>query len=111
MHPFPRRAVELERLLLELSRESGQEPVDQGIDVVDSLAQRRDLDGKDPDAVIEVLAEEILGDELLERAVGGRDDPDVRGDDGRAANPVEGLLLQDSQELSLGGRRELADLV
>ena len=109
--PLARRGVELERLLLELSRKRGEKPVDERIDVLAPLAQRRDADREDAHAVEEVLAEEALGDEPVEGPVRGGDDPHVDLDRRRPADAVEGALLQHAQELGLRRRRELADLV
>src|SRR5262249_55639907 len=67
--------------------------------------------GEDVEAVEEVLAEPLVPHLLEQVAVGGGDDPDVHPDRGGAADAVELALLQDSEQLHLGFRGQLADLV
>ena len=47
-------------------------------DVAGALAQRRQPDRERVDAVVEILAEARVADELIERPVGRRDQPEVR---------------------------------
>ena len=68
-------------------------------------------DGDDVEAVEEVLAEALLAHEGGEVLVGGGDDAHVHPDGPRAADALELALLQHAQELRLGHRREVADLV
>ena len=75
------------------------------------LPQGRDADGKDAEAVVEVLPEGALGDAFLQVPVGGGDDPDVDGDGFAAPHPGEFPLLEDPEELGLGGQGEFPHLV
>ena len=75
------------------------------------LAERRELDREDVEPVVEVLAERLLADGLEQVAVGGGDDADVDLDRRRAADPLELALLEDAEQLGLGLRGQLADLV
>ena len=87
------------------------EVVGQQEDVVLPLAERRQEDREDVDAVVEVLAEKSRLDERLQVAVGGGDDPHVGLDRAIAAHALELALLQDAEQLDLHGGREVADLV
>ena len=80
-------------------------------DVPGALAERRERDGDDAEAVVEVLAEAPRRDGLLEIPVRRRDDAHVDVEVARPADPPEGLLLEEAQELGLERRRHLADLV
>src|SRR5690606_20509528 len=75
------------------------------------FAQRRQRDGEDVEAVVEVFAETALGDQLRQVAVGGRHDADVRDPRARAAEAQELPFLDDAQQLRLRAGRQLADLV
>ena len=80
-------------------------------DVALALAQGRDPDGEDAQTVEEVLAEGALGDAALQIAVRGGDDAGVDLDGAAAADAGDLPLLEDAQELGLGGEGQLADLV
>jgi hypothetical protein len=80
-------------------------------DVGQALAQRRQLEREDVDAVHQVLAELAGRHQLGQIAVSGGDDPDVDLAIAIVAQAPVLAELQDSQELGLGGRRQLADLV
>ena len=60
---------------------------------------------------MQVLAERAGRDGLLQGGVGGRDQAHVDLDRLRAAQPLELALLQDPQQLDLGRRVQVADLV
>ena len=94
-----------------LPRVLGEEVVREQHDVRFAVAQRRDEDGEDVQAVVQVLAELALGHARLEVAVGGHHQPDVDADRFGAAKPLELPLLKDAQELHLAGEGDLADLV
>ena len=88
-----------------------EEVVDEEVDVLLALAQRRDQDRQHVEAVEEVLAEAArlrLGGEV---AVRRRDDADVDLDVLRVAEAADRLLLQHAQQLHLEVERQLADLV
>ena len=69
------------------------------------------VDVEDPEAVEQVLAKVAALDGFAQVAVGGGDDPDVRLQEARPAEPLELALLQHPQELRLRGQAHLADLV
>jgi hypothetical protein len=93
--------------LLELGEEVG----DEFGQVLEVLAEGRDGDGEDVDAVVEVFAEAALGDHGLEVAVRGGDEADVGADELVAADAVEGLAFEDAEELGLEVEGEFADFV
>ena len=76
-----------------------------------ALAQRRQPDRERVDAVVEILAEARVADELIERPVGRRDQAEVHLDRGVAAEPLEAALLEHAQQLGLRDERHVADLV
>jgi hypothetical protein len=53
--------------------------------------------------VVEVVTKAPRSDGSLEVRVGGADEPDVGGLGVRAAEPADGALLDDGEELGLGG--------
>ncbi len=89
----------------------GQHVVDQRRHVLGPLAQRRQLDRHHAQAVEEVLAKAPGGDVVGQAPVGGGDDPGVDRDRLRAPQPLHRALLERAQQLGLGRRRELGDLV
>ncbi|EDM76062.1 hypothetical protein PPSIR1_06828 [Plesiocystis pacifica SIR-1] len=76
-----------------------------------AVAQGRQLDGHDADAVVEVLAEGPGVDHGGQVPVGRADDPDVRADRGGPADALELPVLEHAQQLALEGQGQLADLV
>ena len=75
------------------------------------LAQRRREDGEDGQPVVQVGAEPPFLHQRFERLVGRGDQPDVDLDRCRAAETLDLALLQHAQQLDLGRRVEVADLV
>ena len=73
-----------------------------------AIAQRRQRDREDVEPVVEVLAELAVGDQLLEVAVGRRDDAHVDLDRLGAADALELALLQHAQQLDLHLHRQVA---
>ena len=98
------------RLLVLLADLLGEVLDEQG-DIVGAVAQRRQDDGDDVEAVVEVIAESALADHRLEVAVRRRDDAHIDVNGFLTADAVEFLLLQDAQELDLQVLVELPDLV
>ena len=88
-----------------------QEVADEQRQVVAALAQRRQVDGDDVEAEVQVGPEAAILHALVEVAVGGGDDAHVDGDRLRAADARERALLEDAQQLGLRARVHLADLV
>ena len=92
-------------------REAGEEVRGEEGDVLAPLAQGRDADGEDVEAVEEVLAEGALYGRSLEVAVGGRDHAHVDAHRARGADGAHLAELEGAQEAHLQRRRHLADLV
>src|SRR5690606_35621472 len=84
---------------------------DEGGQVLEPLAQRRQVDRDDVEAVVEVLAELAVADQLFEVAVGGGDQAHVDAEGLDAADALELRLLDRAQQLDLDLLRDLADLV
>ncbi len=84
---------------------------DQEGDVFHALAERRELEGKDVQAIVEVLAELSLLEGLRRIAVGGRQHADVHLNLLGSSEPPETTLFENPQELRLGRRRHLRHLV
>src|SRR5438552_8614131 len=80
-------------------------------DVVPALAQRRDPDRKDAQAIQEVLPEGAGAHGLIEVAVRGRDDPHVDRAARVAADRSHLAVLEDAKQLCLDGRSCFPDLV
>ena len=97
----------LAEFLVEVLREVRREERD----VLGAGAERRDEDRHDVDPVVEVLAERALPHRLGEVAVRRRDHPHVHADVARAADPLERLLLEETEQLRLQRRAHVPDLV
>ena len=93
----------------------GREPLPEALgefgDRFGDLAQRRDVDGDDVQAVVQVFAEGALAAHLAQVAVGGGDDPDVGPHRSLAAQRIELAFLDHAQQLHLGVQGHVADLV
>src|SRR6056297_1964260 len=76
-----------------------------------ALAQRRDVHGDLADAVVEVLAEAALLDEIRDLLIGGADHAHIHGDLVAAAHALHHPLLQESEQLRLQRHGHVADLV
>ena len=85
--------------------------MDEGRDVARALAERRQDDGDDVEAVEEVLAELPRLHHRLEVAVRRGDDADVDRDRLVAADAPDLALLEGAEDLPLQREREVADLV
>ena len=76
-----------------------------------AIAQRRNDDRKDREAVVEILAERLRLDHRRQIAMRGRDDADVDAHRPLAADAHDLAVLDDAQQPHLRGQRQLADLV
>ena len=85
--------------------------LDEGWDVCCPLAQRRQADRRDIDAVVQVLPKQALPNQLPQVVVGRGDDPDIGTDRHAAADGRELALLKHAQEPGLRVDRHVADLV
>src|SRR5207249_6256160 len=81
-----------------------QEVLGEQRQVFAALAQWRHADGHAVEAVVEVLAEAAILDQLAEILVRRRDQPHVDGNRIVAADPTDHALLEDAQELGLERR-------
>jgi hypothetical protein len=88
----------------------GEAPDERG-QVLLPRPKRGKADRKDLEAVEEVLPERAVPHERREVPVRRDDDPDVHRDGHRPSDPEELPLLDDPQELGLGRRGQLRDLV
>ena len=91
--------------------EPRQEALSEDEDLLPALAQRRNANLHDVEAVVEVFTELTAGERLLEIAIGRRHDPSVHVDHPVASDAGEAEVLQDVQELGLKGKGKLGDLV
>src|SRR6266508_4492467 len=89
----------------------GEKMIDQNRNIRRSVSQRRHLDGEDAQAKIEVAAKSAGGNLFCEVAVGRRDKPNVRAAGAAVAQPLEGRVLQGSEEFDLQFRWNLLDLL
>ena len=80
-------------------------------DVLAPLAQRGHADRHDAQAIEEILAELAVGDQLVETAVGRRDDADRDANRLLAADALQLAVLQDAQQLGLRRLVQVADFV
>ena len=94
-----------------LGRVAAHHVAGQDDDVVAAVAQRRQVQVDDVEAVVEVLAEAAGLDLDVEVAVGGGEDADVDRLGVGVADPHDHPLLQRAQDLHLQRQRHLADLV
>jgi hypothetical protein len=92
-------------------REPGHQEVYEQRHVPLSIAQRREGDGEDVQAVIQVVAELGLADGLDEVPVRRRDDADIDLDRIRSANALELVLVKHAEKLDLNVDRNFPDLV
>ena len=99
------------QILVILLAEPGQKPVGQGQDVLRPLPQRRDVQPDHVQPVEEVGAEQPAVYLLLQIAVGGHDQPDIQLDASGAGHPLDGLFLNQLQQLGLNVGRQLTDLI
>src|SRR6516165_7469690 len=79
--------------------------------IVAPRPERRNVNGKDIQPVIEILAEEAALDEFDQVLIGRRNQPDIDLDRALAANGIDLAFLQGAQKLDLDLQRQFADLV
>src|SRR5579885_598427 len=88
-----------------------QELADEQRDVLDALAQRRNAQRHDVDAVVEVLPHPSLRHELGQVHVGRADDPHVHLDAAVRAELLDLPLLEHAEQLELHVERDALDIV
>ena len=106
-----RRGIDCRNGLVVALVELGEERLDQQREVVLALAQRRQLDGEDVEAVVEILAQLAVLHGVRGIDVGRGNDADVDGLLLPSAKAAELPLLQHAQQLDLRGRRHLRNFV
>ena len=109
--PLHRFFGDAQLALLEFVGGAGDEVVDEAGDLVAPLAQRRDREADDVEAVEEVFAEPAVADGVLEVGVGGGDDADVDGEGAGLAERRDFTRLEEAEQLGLEVEAELADFV
>jgi hypothetical protein len=97
--------------LLRRVREALEVEVDEGRDFLAALAERRQFERDDAQAVEEVLAEAAVLDHLRQVRVGGGDDADADASRLRVAQRVDPAGLEEAEQLGLDLEREVADFV
>ena len=108
LHRVGGNAVEL---AVVLRRVVADETANEHGDVFGTLAQRREIDAQDVEAIKEIGAEASVVHQLADRLVRRGDDAHVHRNRRHAADAHELALLEHAQELDLRRRRNLADLV
>src|SRR6202007_1458336 len=91
--------------------ESLDEIADQEGNVFPALAEGREENGEDVEAVIKVAAEFFFGDELGKVRIGGGDDAHIDANGAIAAEALEFLFLENAEQFGLEFEREIADFV
>jgi len=92
-------------------REALEVEVGRGADLLAAIAERRQFERDDVQAVEEVLAEAAVLDHLRQDGVGGGDHADADALRLRVAQSVDLARLEEAEELGLGLERQVAVLV
>ena len=87
------------------------ERADQDAEIGASLGERRDRDPEPGEAREQIVAERLLGDHVVEIAVGRGDDAEVERDRSGATDRHDLALLEHAELRRLRGPRQVADLV
>jgi len=91
--------------------ESVDEKIGQGQDAFPPLPERRHVNGKDTQPVVEVLAELGFAHQGRQVPVGGADDPDVDLDVFHSPHALDHPVLKGPQKLGLGFHGKIAHFV
>ena len=83
----------------------------QRLNIFGAVAEGRDHDPGDIEAVVEILAESAGRNLFGEVAVSGRDDTRIRTQSLSPTDALEFILLQNPKDLDLGGEWELAHFI
>src|SRR5512146_204497 len=81
------------------------------LDVLPALAQRRQRQIEDIEAIEQIFAKAALPDRQGEVDIGCNDDARIDLNGPRAADPVDRVLLQKAQQMALKLERQIADIV
>src|SRR5690606_14964020 len=93
------------------ARRGREDVIDEQRQIVLALAQRRHVNARDREPVVQVLAEPAAVDLDAEVAIRRGDDADIDLDGLRTADAANLLALEHAEELWLHRERQLADLV
>ena len=85
--------------------------IDQQWDIILALVQGRHMEHNHAEPVVEVFPEIALGNLFLQIFVRGRDYPDVHLDVLVASHARKLLFLEHPEDLCLGGKAHVSDLV
>src|SRR6185436_7688787 len=88
-----------------------EEELDQHREISLALAQQRQAQVENVDAVEEILAEQSQRHVLAQVAMRRRDQPDIDLDRNVRSQRFDRSILEDAQQLGLRRRRQLGDLV
>lgn len=91
--------------------EAGKEAIGQGEDIFTALAQGRQVQGDDVQAVQQVFAKAPFADHVLEVEVGRGQNPHIGAAGHRVADALVFFVLDKTQQLGLQGQREIADFI
>src|SRR5579859_1846949 len=98
-------------VLAVLGVDVAQDVLDKKRNIVFVLTERRQVNVKDVQAEVEVLAQLAVADGLLGIFIGRGDDANVDGSFGFAAEAADFAVFENTQEFGLRGRRHFADFV
>src|SRR3989344_4319088 len=84
---------------------------DQRRDIFFALAQRRQMKGENVDAVVKILAEQLVANGLFQVLVSGCDQTHIHLYALNSSNPRELLGLEHPKQFGLSRRAEFSDLI
>src|SRR5229473_3503130 len=108
---FERLLVDPLYVFASFSRIAIDKVFDQQRDVRSSFSKRRYLDREDVQPIKQITAERASADGGLQVTIGGCNYPNVSADSTTAADTLELMLLQNTQECDLSLRWKLSDFV
>ena len=88
-----------------------EKPGDEQGNVLEAVAQRREVDFNRVDAIQEVLAKIATGDHVVDGHVGGANQARVDGDGPVVAQSGHGAVFERGEQLGLERRRQVADFI
>ena len=91
--------------------DAGEEILGERPDVLDTRAERREVNPDDIESIVEILAKLLGRDRLIKVAIRRGHDTDVCLDGGVATHTRKLTLLQDAKKFALDRHRHLTDLV
>ena len=88
-----------------------EKEIDEQADVVAAIAEWRQVQLEDAEAIVKVLAKAFVADILLEILICGGDDANIDGYFFGATDGQERVAFENSQQFCLAFERELADFI